>query len=117
MFTVWGRPSGAASTLLHCASVLWALGEAITGREGSKPPANRRQLLSCFGQMVYQADDEWMLEAGPAVRVERKQNQLFPAGLAPRARDGHQDQCQQQHKADLARCTRKRAEGASSFLV
>src|SRR5712692_9640368 len=117
MITVWGRPSGAASTLLHCANVPCGFVEAITGREGSKPPANRRHLLNCFGQMVYQAGDEWMLEAGPTLRVERKQNQLFPAGLAPRARDGHQDQCQQQHKADLAPCARKRAGGASRSLV
>src|SRR5713226_389997 len=59
----------------------------------------------------YQTGDEWMLEAGPSVRVERKQNQLLPAGLAPRARDGHQDQCQQHHNADLAPCARKRAGG------
>src|SRR5713226_4582245 len=111
MITVWRRPSGAASTLLHCASVPCGFVEAITGREGSKPPANRHQLLRSFGQMVYQTGDEWMLEAGPAVRVERKQNQLLPAGLAPRARDGHQDQCQQHHKANLAPCARKRAGG------
>src|SRR5712692_5814827 len=117
MITVWGRPSGAANTLLHCGNVPSGFVEAITRREGSKPPANRHQLLSCFGQMVYQTGDEWMLEAGPAVRVERKQNQLLPAGLAPRARDGHQDQCQQHPKADRAPCARKRAGGASSSLV
>ncbi len=40
-----------------------------------------------------------------------------PAGLAPRARDGRQDQCQRHHKADLDPCACKRVGGASSALV
>jgi len=53
----------------------------------------------------------------PAVRVERKQNQLLPAGLVPRAGDDHQDQGQQHHNADLEPCVGKRVGDASSSLV